>query len=81
MPKIALVVEEVLPTDKITAVNLRVQRYLTNGTRVVCLLHPEEQAMTVYRAGSGCVFYEPTDVVPEFRCGVAEFITALRNQS
>jgi hypothetical protein len=73
MANIALVVEEVLPTDKITPMNLRVLQYLRAGVKTVCLLHPEESAMTVYRSGRGLDFYEADEEVPELRCCVAEF--------
>jgi len=72
-----MIVEEVLPKDKITAVNLRVRRYLEKGVRVVCLLDAEERTMMVFRAGSEPVFYEGADVIPEFRCDVAGIMKTL----
>jgi hypothetical protein len=81
MGRIALVVEEVLPMEKVIPVTLRALQYLKAGVSAVRLLHPEEPAMTVYRAGSGLDFYEADEEVPELHCRVAEFLGLSRKQS
>jgi hypothetical protein len=58
---------------------LRVQQFLRAGVSMVCLLHADESAVSVYRAGRGFEFYEESeefsgeDVLPNFRFKVAEF--------
>jgi hypothetical protein len=74
MAMIELVVEEVLPTERVIPVCLRVRQYLRAGVQAVCLLYPEEQAMSVHRAGHGPEYYEAADEVPELNCRVAEFL-------
>lgn len=79
VPSIGAVIEEVLPSENYGRIMLRVQQFLRAGVPMVCLLHPEEPAISVYRAGRGLEFYEEweeftgDDVLPNFRCKVAEF--------
>jgi len=73
-----LAVEVVSPSDTLQEVEEKVDDYLTAATRVVWVVNPKRRTVTVHRPGA-----QPTvlreadvldgeDVVPGFRCQVAE---------
>jgi Uma2 family endonuclease len=74
-----LVVEVASPNDKMSRVTRRVTQFLRWGVKVVWVVHPEEQTVTVYlpdRAPDVLELHEELsggDVLPDFRCRVAEF--------
>jgi Uma2 family endonuclease len=74
-----LAVEVLSPNDTMGKVNRRIREQLRFGTRLVWLLDPEAQNVTVYRLGKEHNVVEAAeeltgeDVLPDFRCRVAEF--------
>lgn len=74
-----LVVEVLSPTDSISGMNERIAEQLRNGTPMVWLVDPEDHKVTVYRRGHPFYVLKETedltgeDVLPDFRCQVAEF--------
>jgi Uma2 family endonuclease len=74
-----LAIEVLSPTDTTGKVNRRIREQLRFGTALVWLLDPEARNVTVYRAGKEYYIVEETedltgdDVLPDFRCRVAEF--------
>jgi Uma2 family endonuclease len=75
-----LVVEVLSPSDRPTRVNRRVTQYIHRGIRLVWTVDPELRAVTVYAPGDLPTVFEEADeltggdVLPEFRCRVAELI-------
>jgi len=74
-----LVVEVLLPNDQWGKVTRRIAQYLGRGVPLVWLVDPEGLSVTVYRSGQLPQVFEGTDeltggdVLPDFRCRVAEF--------
>jgi Uma2 family endonuclease len=74
-----LVVEIVSPNDHFGKIKRKVKEYLKAGVRLVWVIDPEAQDVTVYRAGNGSTAFEAgqeltgDDVLPDFRCPVVEF--------
>lgn len=73
-----LVAEIVSPTDSLTDVEKKIARYLDDGVRLVWLIEPEGQTVTIYTPGSKQLTRlsaEDTltggDVVPGFEMAVA----------
>jgi Uma2 family endonuclease len=74
-----LVVEVLSPNDHFQKVMRRVDRFLARGTRLVWVVDPDSRGVTVCKAGE---FPRPLegddelvggDVLPDFRCRVADF--------
>lgn len=74
-----LAVEVLSPNDKMSKILRRVREQLRFGTRLVWVVDPEECNVIVYRQGrEECIVGEGEeltgeDVLPDFRCRVAEF--------
>jgi Uma2 family endonuclease len=74
-----LAVEVLSPNDTVGKVNRRVKELLQFGILIVWLIDPEAHNVTVYRLGKDYYILEETDeltgedVLPDFRCKVAEF--------
>ena len=74
-----LAVEVLSPNDRIGKVTRRINEFLRAGTRLVWLLDPDARDVTVYRPGQNPQVFEANqeltgeDVLPDFRCPVAEF--------
>jgi Uma2 family endonuclease len=74
-----LAVEVLSPNDRIGKVNRRIKEQLDFGTGLVWVVDPESRNVTVYRPGKGYSVLEESeeitgeDVLPDFRCRVAEF--------
>lgn len=74
-----LAVEVLSPNDRIGKVNRRIKEQLEFGTGLVWVVDPESRNVTVYRAGKDYSLFEESDeitgedVLPDFRCNVAEF--------
>ena len=75
-----LVAVEVLsPNDSVAKVNRRIREQLNAGTKLLWLIDPEARNVTVYRPGKDYYILEEKDelsgddVLPDFRCKVAEF--------
>ena len=74
-----LAVEVLSPNDTVGKMNRRIREQLLFGARVVWLLDPEARNVTVYRLGQDYGVVEEAeeldggDVLPDFRCKVAEF--------
>lgn len=79
-----LTVEVLSPNDKMGKVNRRIKEQLLFGTKLVWLLDPEARNVTVYRPGKDHSVLEENeeltgdDVLPDFRCKVAEFFVLPR---
>jgi Uma2 family endonuclease len=80
-PQVAadLCVEVRSPSDSMRDLRAKAREYLRNNVRMVWIVDPDDQTVTVYRQpGEGRVFSEDAtitgeDVLPEFSCRVAEF--------
>jgi Uma2 family endonuclease len=74
-----LVVEVLSPSDRVGKVNKRVGQYLRRGIPLVWLVDSDTRVVTVYRPGQEHQTLDETDVLtggdvlPDFRCRVAEF--------
>lgn len=74
-----LAVEVLSPNDSMGKVNRRVKEQLLFGTKMVWVLDPEALNVTVYQLGKDYSLLEAGDeitgqeVLPDFRCAVAEF--------
>jgi Uma2 family endonuclease len=74
-----LVVEVLSPSDKQSKTNIRISQYLRRGVPLVWLVDPELRIVTVYRSGKDLYTRDNgeeltgEDVLPDFRCRVAEF--------
>ena len=73
-----LIVEVLSPSDQVGRVNRRISQYLKRAVPLVWLVDPEVRSVTVYRPGKDFYTVEETeeltgdDVLPDFRCRVAE---------
>src|SRR6266545_2853554 len=73
-----LAVEVVSPNDTVFEVEEKVDEWLTAGTRLVWVVNPRRRTVTVYRAQTEVAvlaadgFLDGQDVVPGFRCRVAD---------
>jgi Uma2 family endonuclease len=76
-----LVVEVLSPSDQMTKVTRRLGQYFKRGVSLVWLVDPEMRSVAVYRADKYPLVLDETDelsaedVLPGFRCGVAELFT------
>jgi Uma2 family endonuclease len=67
------------PHDRMSDLRKKVREYLENGVRMVWIVEPEDQTVTVYRRpGEGRAFSDDAvitgeDVLPGFSCSVADF--------
>jgi Uma2 family endonuclease len=74
-----LAIEVLSPTDTMGKVSRRIRDQLRFGTALVWVVDPEARNVTVYRPGREPYVVEETeelageDVLPDFRCRVAEF--------
>jgi Uma2 family endonuclease len=74
-----LVVEVLSPSDQTTKTTRRLGQYIKRGVPLVWLVDPEVRSVTVYRADRYPQVLDETDeltgeeVLPDFRCRVAEF--------
>jgi Uma2 family endonuclease len=74
-----LAVEVLSPNDSMGKVNRRIKEQLLFGTKIVWLVDTEARNVTVYRLGKDYYVLENNeeitgeDVLPDFRCKVAEF--------
>jgi Uma2 family endonuclease len=77
LPKLA--VEVMSPNDYLGKMMRRVEQFLERGISLVWLLDPESRNVTVFRPGQQLVVLEESDeltgmnVLPDFRCRVADF--------
>jgi Uma2 family endonuclease len=77
VPKLA--VEVLSPNDRPGKVNARVAEFLGWGVALVWLVDPDDPAVTVYRPDRAHKVYSASqeltgdDVLPDFRCRVADF--------
>ena len=73
-----LAVEIVSPSDRTSEVNDKVKMYLTAGTRMVWVIEPKLQTVTVYRSLTSIRTFTANnslsgeEVVPGFSCKVSE---------
>jgi Uma2 family endonuclease len=80
-PQIApdMVAEVMSPSDVFSKVMAKVRQYLTAGVRLVWILVPDDQSMTVYRPNGTYTHLTAADpitgedVLPGFSCPVAQF--------
>jgi Uma2 family endonuclease len=78
-----LAVEIVSPSDLYSKVMTKVAEYLTAGVRQVWLIFPEHRTVTIYSSLTDVKVLQETDeldggdVVPGFRCRVAELFQGL----
>lgn len=78
-----LAVEVLSPNDKPGKLNQKIRELIRFGTPLVWVVDPEIRCATVYRPGQGRQIQQTTleeteeitgeDVLPGFKCGVAEF--------
>lgn len=74
-----LMVEVLSPNDRFGTMTRRISQFLALGVKMVWLVDPEARDVTVYRAGEIPLVLEETeellglDILPDFRCKVAEF--------
>jgi Uma2 family endonuclease len=74
-----LVVEVLSPNDQTTRVLRRLSQYLKKGVPLVWLVDPEVRSVTVYRHGKDHYVLDEgeeltgEEVLPDFRCRIAEF--------
>jgi Uma2 family endonuclease len=74
-----LCVEVVSPHDRLSQLRRKASEYLRNGVRMVWIVDPEDQTVTIYRQpGEGRVLSDNAeltgeDVLPGFRCQTGEF--------
>lgn len=82
-----LAVEVLSPTDRLNKVIVRVTQLLSRGVQLVWVVDPDTRDVSVYRAGKDphvlAAGQEITgdDVLPDFRCRVAEFFEIPGQQS
>lgn len=73
-----LVVEVISPHDKVYAVDEKTEEWLTAGVRAVWVVNPKRRTVTIYRPQAKAITLaeneelDGQDVVPGFRCRVAE---------
>lgn len=74
-----LCVEVVSPHDRQSELRRKAAEYLTHGVRMVWIVDPEDQTVTVYRKpGDGRLLSDDAeitgeDVLPGFQCRIGEF--------
>jgi Uma2 family endonuclease len=74
-----LAVEVLSPNDRADRINRKVTDYLDHGVRLVWILDPEAQTVTVYRPDKGPQLLQGKqkltgdDVLPGFQCRVSDF--------
>ncbi len=74
-----LIVEVMSPNDHPGRTNRRVEQYLKRGVPLVWVVDPEDRFITIYRPGKEHYTLDDSeeltgdDVLPDFRCRVAEF--------
>jgi Uma2 family endonuclease len=74
-----LAVEVLSPSDRADRIITKITDYLRNGVELVWLIDPEARTVTVYRPDKGPRVYKENeelsceDVLPGFRCCVADF--------
>ncbi|HLM57954.1 MAG TPA: Uma2 family endonuclease [Pyrinomonadaceae bacterium] len=74
-----LAVEVVSPGDTFTEVEEKVEHWLAAGAKAVWVLNPKRRGVSVYRSATEVVLLSESDeldggeVVPGFRCRVADF--------
>ncbi|QEL15529.1 Uma2 family endonuclease [Limnoglobus roseus] len=74
-----LAVEVLSPSDRRGRVREKVREYLANGVRIVWLVDPDPQTVTVYAGTLRGVEFDSTDtldaadVLPGFTCQIADF--------
>jgi Uma2 family endonuclease len=74
-----LAVEVLSPNDRADRIQRKITDYLRNGVELVWVVDAEEKTVTVYRADNGPRVLQEQDeitgedVLPGFRCAVAEF--------
>jgi Uma2 family endonuclease len=74
-----LIVEVLSPSDRADRIIHKITDYLRNGVELVWLIDPEARTVTVYRPDTGPRVYTEKeelsgdDVLPGFRCRVADF--------
>lgn len=73
-----LAVEVISPTDYYEKVHAKAMEYLTAGVKVVWIISPENQTITVYRSATNIMAFPPEseltceDLFPGFRCKLSE---------
>lgn len=73
-----LAVEVISPSDYYEKVHAKAMEYLTAGVKVVWLISPENQTITVYRSATNIMAFPPEseltceDLLPGFRCPLSE---------
>ena len=76
-----LAVEIVSPTDRVTEIAEKIGEYLAHGVRMVWLVDPHTETVTVYRSLMDTMTFYVTDelhgdpVLPGFSCRVQELFT------
>jgi Uma2 family endonuclease len=74
-----LVVEVLSPSDRMTQINRRLGQYLKRGVPLIWLVDPEVRSVSIYRADRYPQVIDEMEeltgeeVLPDFRCRVAEF--------
>lgn len=80
-PEVAadLCVEVVSPSDRVSQLRKKAAEYLEHGVRMVWIVDPEDQTVTIYRQpGDGRLLSDDAeitgeDVLPGFLCRIGEF--------
>ena len=78
-----LAVEVLSPNDLIYDVDEKIREYLDAGVKLIWIINPEQQTVTVYRADGSAARLTETDtldgqqVVPGFSCLVGEFFQSV----
>jgi Uma2 family endonuclease len=73
-----LAVEVISPTDYYEKVHAKAMEYLNAGVKVVWIISPENQTITVYRSATNIMAFPPEseltceDLFPGFRCPLSE---------
>jgi Uma2 family endonuclease len=73
-----LAVEVIAPTDYYEKVQAKTLEYLQAGVKVVWIISPENQTITVYRSATSIMAFPPEseltceDLLPGFRCHLSE---------
>ncbi len=73
-----LAVEVVSPSDYYEKVHAKAMEYLVAGVKVVWIISPENQTITVYRSSTNIMAFPPEseltceDLLPGFRCNLSE---------
>lgn len=78
-----LAVEVLSPDDRASEVHGKIAQYLARGVKAVVVIDPGARSIGVSRRGEAVTLTRPeerldlTDVIPGFRCGVAEVFPAI----